>query len=1504
MDTSFLPRGLSGQQRSTRTRAQPERPSTTDLAPALRARSFLRGRTLTSGSNAALALATARSQHAEMASEQRARLKTHSEISALGAAWQPLGPAQIQSLSYGAVSGRVTSIAVDPSDASGNTVYVGATGGGVWKSTNAAGTTASVSFTPLTDTLPVFSGNAGSAATASLSIGALSAQAGGIVLAGTGDPNDSSDSYYGTGILRSADGGVTWSLIAGSRDGLYGNHSFMGLGFAGFAWSTATPTLVVAAVSQSVEGVLVNALDATSSVMGLYYSADAGATWQMATITDGSHVIQSPLPNGGNNGGHAATAVVWNPVRQRFYAAVRYHGYYESADGMTWTRLAAQPSAGLTTTACPPAIGVAGAASCPIFRGALAVQPATGDTFALTVDAGNHDGGLVQDVCGLAGGSHCSTPEPAFGTQILSSPLDSTDGSGTIAQGDYNLTLYAAATASDTVLFVGTHDLFRCSVAAGCVLRNTTNTANGCNAPAHVAPAQHAVTGSAGGSPPVIFFGNDGGLWRSADLVNQQASVCSDDDAAHFQNLNGALGSIAEVVSFAQDPVDPSVVLTGDGAAGTAASDSGGWLQLSAGEGGTVAIDPLHPALWYLSTAAGISIQQCAVGAACTPGDVSGPATIGPAAVGLDDARLDAPWLLDPNDPTQLIAGTCRVWRGPAANGGAWTGGNVLGPMFSGPQGPACTTTANPLVRSLAAGGVSSTSTVAPVMYAGIAGLLGGGGTIAGHVFGVANSTHASEMTTWTDLAASPVTNDFSNRQVFNVGGFDVSSITVDPHDPTGQTIYITVMGFAGNGVSAAHLYRSVDRGAHWLNLSSNLPNAPANSVAVDPNDANTVYVALDTGVYVTQAITGCASTNCWTVYGAVLPNAPVIQLAAAARMPTGDGRVGELRAATAGRGVWQIPLVTALAVSRPLMSVSPAALVFATEPVGDLGSSQVVTVTNVGAASLVLSSIAAAGDFEAASECLNSGIVPGASCVVQVQFLPTATGARTGQLTIYGNVQGGQATVALSGTATPAATVVLNPIVLPFPTTSVGASSYTQNITVSNTAGAVATIGTPAVSGDFALTANTCGSSLPSSTGCTVAILFSPRAAGTRSGLFTISTSAGVLTAALSGSGTAPATDTLSATQLSFATQQTGSSSAAQTIVLTNAGDAALTLVSARVAAGAFSVVNGCGNSLNGHASCALSVLFGPSTIGPQTGSLVISDEFRSQTITLAGTGIAPAGISLSPAGSLSFASTAVGASSTTQTVVLTNNGGAALTIASATVTGDFALASGSACAGTVQPGANCPMAILFAPTATGLRSGTLTVVDNTATSPHVLSLSGTGIDFSITADGQTSATISNGASAAFPLLVSSDAGVSGPAIVQCSGMPANSTCSLSPATVSLGSTTLVVATVRAGVASPANAKLDQLEDRGLWLAMVLPGMFLLSRRSRFRISPGLLVLLLALTGLTGCGASRAMPGAATDNTTQSSVPVSTPAGTYTITVTVTSAGLMRNVAFSLTVQ
>ena len=1433
----------------------------------------------------------------------------------LSAAWTSVGPAQVASIAYGNVTGRVTAVVIDPADSTGNTIYLGTTGGGVWKSTNAAGLASSVLFTPLTDTLPVFNANAGSSALPSLSIGAL-AIGNGVLLAGTGDPNDAIDSYYGGGLLRSVDGGATWTLIPGSVDGVAGNHSFVGLSFAGLAFSSANPLLAVAAVAQASEGDIVNAVDSLNSVKGLYFSTDAGATWHMANIMDGSQTVQTPQPTGGNNGGNAATAVVWNPVRQRFYAAVRFHGYYESIDGSVWTRLAQQPGNTLSTTACPTNPGSLGSTGCPIFRGALAVQPVSGDMFTLTVDAANRDQGLYQDLC-ARNGSACGNGTVLFGTSLNAQPLEAGSGTSIIAQADYNLTLAASPSGTtDTVLYAGTVDLYRCSLQAGCTLRNTTNASNGCVNQAKVAPAQHAIATLATPGGPLIFLGNDGGIYRSTDGVNETAPPCSLDDANHFQNLNGGLGSLAEVINFAQDPVQPATLLLGLGAlgsAGTGAATSP-WPQLAAGEGGTVAIDPANPKLWYLSNGAGVNIARCANGANCTAADFAST-LIGEPQVSNDVAAIHTPWLLDPGLSTglnaELLIGTCRAWRGPANDGSLWSPANAISRPFGAPNATGCSATL-PVTRSLAtAGSVTSTSAAqnngSNVLYAGLAGALDGGQGFGGHIFTTTAANLATSATVWTDLAKSPVLNDFVDAGAFNPGGFDVSSLAADPHDATGRTIYATVMGFAGNGINAPHIYRSLDGGANWTNISSNLPNAPANSVVVDPNDANTLYLAMDTGVYVTTQVANCSTANCWSTFGSVLPNSPAVQLLAAPAMATGDGRVGELRVATYGRGIWQIPLLTAIYSAAPAISLNPVALTFASQQVGTASATQTITVTNTGSSSLVVSSVTTSGDFSETNQCLGSPVAQGASCTVQVSFLPSATGSRTGLLTVFGNVPGGQATASLSGTATPPAAIVLTPATLNFPATTAGATSPAQNITISNQGTSSVALQTISVSSDFQLAANTCTGALAPQTGCTVSIVFAPTTSGPHAGTLTINDDAGTQTASLSGTATSPPTDALAPLTLSFSAQPLGTLSQAQQVTLTNVGDVALTLIAARITNGDFTVVSSCGNSLNAHASCTFSVAFVPASLGPATGVLTVSDQFRTQNVSLSGLGVAPVGVSLSPTRGLAFASSGVQVTSALQTVTLTNNSGVPLTFSSVTASGDFFLAPGTnTCGNALAVATACTVQVGFTPTQPGARTGLLTFSDSGTGFLKTLPLNGTGVDFSLNPDGPVSATTVSGGNVTYALLLRSDPNLPGTVAFTCSGVPAQAMCTVNPPSPSLGGATLVTVTVATGLATAARNSVPHAEGRpSFWFAAILPiGLLALRRRSKWLFSRGLAAMLaVALLATAGCGTIRTIPGDGSQ-AAPTPAPGVTPPGTYTLVVAGSSAGLVRSINLSLTVR
>jgi hypothetical protein len=524
--------------------------------------------------------------------------------------------------------------------------------------------------------------------------------------------------------------------------------------------------------------------------------------------------------------------------------------------------------------------------------------------------------------------------------------------------------------------------------------------------------------------------------------------------------------------------------------------------------------------------------------------------------------------------------------------------------------------------------------------------------------------------------------------------------------------------------------------------------------------------------------------------------------------------------------------------------------------------------------------------------------IAIGATCAVEVRFLPTATGTRTGVLTVYGNVAGGQATATLTGTAVSAAAIVLSPITVTYSGTNVGSVSAAQDITISNTGGVSATLQTPLVTGDFTITANTCGATLAANVGCTVAIAFQPTASGTRTGSFRITDSVGTQTASLSGSGVLAATDALAPPALSFAAQQLNTASATQQVTLTNSGDAALTLISAQIASGDFTVVNSCGNSLSGHAVCSLLVAFVPKSVGAGAGVLTVADEFRSQAVALSGVGVAPAGVSLSPVGTMAFAATGVGLTAAAQTVTLTNNGGVPLLIQNMGVTGEFVIVAGTnTCGASLAVGAACTAQIAFAPTAAAASTGVFTMVDNAASSPQSVQLTGTGVDFALNASGSTTATIAAGAEAVYPLLLSSVAGVPGTVALACAGAPPDATCVVNPSSGVLGGTTSIAVTVATSVAS---LRLPG-DKRRFWLAGLLPlGLLGLARRRVRRLSA--LAVLGCATMVAGCGTPRLIPATNAGGGGAASTP--TPDGTYSLVVSGSSAGLTRSVGLTLVVQ
>ncbi len=195
-----------------------------------------------------------------------------------------------------------------------------------------------------------------------------------------------------------------------------------------------------------------------------------------------------------------------------------------------------------------------------------------------------------------------------------------------------------------------------------------------------------------------------------------------------------------------------------------------------------------------------------------------------------------------------------------------------------------------------------------------------------------------------------------------------------------------------------------------------------------------------------------------------------------------------------------------------------------------------------------------------------------------------------------------------------------------------------------------------------------------------------------------------------------------LSATSLTFASTTVGQSSAAQTVTLTNAGSAALTLTSATLSdANNYSLTNNCGTSLAASATCTLGVTFTPKSAGTLTATITLADNSggsaTTQVIALTGTGVAaPPGTASLSTTSLSF-SLAAGTTSSTQTVTLSNTGTGTLTLSAISLdmnsSATFTLASG--CGSTLAAGAGCVLNITFTPTSAGTTyTGGVTIVDN----------------------------------------------------------------------------------------------------------------------------------------------------------------------------------------------
>lgn len=322
-----------------------------------------------------------------------------------------------------------------------------------------------------------------------------------------------------------------------------------------------------------------------------------------------------------------------------------------------------------------------------------------------------------------------------------------------------------------------------------------------------------------------------------------------------------------------------------------------------------------------------------------------------------------------------------------------------------------------------------------------------------------------------------------------------------------------------------------------------------------------------------------------------------------------------------------------------------------------------------------------------------------------------------------------------------------LNTLLLAFGNQQVNTQSAGLSVTLTNNGSKAESITSVVATPSVFTQTNTCGKSLAAGASCTATVKFKPTSPGVYSGTLTFTdadaTSPQVVT--LTGTGTAAPTATLLPASLNLGAVVVGVTSAAKTSTLTNTSTtSSLNITSITITgtdASDFKTTSAttCPSSgtLAPLATCVISVDFTPGAAGSRSATLTVADNTSTgkQTIALSGTGTADTATATLIPAALNFGSVAVGATSAAKTSTLTDTSATvALNITSIALSGadagDFTITSATTCpsSGSVNPLGTCLVSVTFSPKASGARSATLTVTDNTSSGKNTIGLSGTG--------------------------------------------------------------------------------------------------------------------------------------------------------------------------------
>ena len=559
-------------------------------------------------------------------------------------------------------------------------------------------------------------------------------------------------------------------------------------------------------------------------------------------------------------------------------------------------------------------------------------------------------------------------------------------------------------------------------------------------------------------------------------------------------------------------------------------------------------------------------------------------------------------------------------------------------------------------------------------------------------------------------------------------GACSVSGITVTITSGSGTCSVTATKASDGTYAAAVSAPAMVAAAAASITLSANLSSLSFGTQPVGTTSAAQTVIVSNPGtvaIFLTSVAASrdfAATSNCGSI-----PAGGNCSIGVTFTPSSSGARTGTLTVVSPDTATALTVTLTGTGGSVSV-TTTPANLVFGSQTLGTTSPGAALEIENTGTTALLLSNVNTTGDFSTAGNC---AVIPaGTNCALTVNFTPTATGARTGAVTLTGNTGGSTSTqtIILSGSGTQAGTTLSTSSEL-FPSTLVGSTSPALTATLTNSSSAALTGISVSTLGDFADT-TTCESTLAAGASCTISTTYKPTIAAPETGTLNITDNLGQQSIVLSGTGLAPGAS-LSPSQLLFGGQLVGATSLAQTVVFTNTGSEAVTFSSITLSSD-FTDTTNCTGSISAGSSCSINVFFTPSAAGAITGTLTLTDTVGTQTISLSGVGVG-AVLSISPSFVL-FGSQQQGSVSQAQTLVVTNNSSSSVTLGQVAVTNNF-VESDNCSSTALAAGGTCSISAGFAPSAAGTLSGSLTVAsaDNSVSTVAAFAGQGSGTSVAI---------------------------------------------------------------------------------------------------------------------------------------------------------------------------